>query len=80
MREKQLREIVSEEIAKINVNTVPAMMTAEELGELLGVKESTLKLWRHKGIGPAYIKPGGVRYLVADVNAYILSTRAKTDN
>lgn len=42
---------------------------------LLGITPNTLKFWRHKGRGPAFIKYGsspqaGVAYDVADVIAW----------
>lgn len=38
----------------------------------LGLQPSTLKLWRHKKIGPKYIKVGrSIRYSLADLEEYI---------
>lgn len=48
------------------------LLTNEQAAALLGVKPNTLKVWRHKGKGPAFIKLGDtpqapVRYLHATV-------------
>lgn len=46
-----------------------------EAASLLGITPNTLKFWRHKGRGPAFIKLGqakqaGVAYVEADVIAW----------
>ena len=52
-------------------NTTP-LLTIEEVAELIGVHSSTLRAWRRKGIGPAYIKgPRIVRYSMAAVQEWI---------
>jgi hypothetical protein len=39
---------------------------------MIGVEPQTLKLWRRKGIGPAYIRFGNrVRYRVSDIEAWL---------
>ena len=47
------------------------------LAARLGVSRSTLQSWRYAGRGPRYIKLGRmVRYRNADVDAYLVRTRA----
>ena len=48
------------------------LLTIEEVAELIGVHSSTLRAWRRKGIGPAYIKgPRIVRYSMTAVQEWI---------
>ena len=51
------------------------MISNTQAAALLGITPSTLKFWRHKGRGPAFIKLGdspqaGVAYDEADVIAW----------
>jgi excisionase family DNA binding protein len=58
------------------VNATP-LLTIEEVAELIGVHSSTLRAWRRKGIGPAYIKgPRIVRYSMAAVQEWIKANTA----
>jgi hypothetical protein len=47
------------------------LLTDKEAAPLLGVAAATLRSWRCRGIGPAYVKfaglRGGVRYDVRDI-------------
>ncbi|MFO1434559.1 MAG: helix-turn-helix domain-containing protein [Candidatus Competibacteraceae bacterium] len=53
------------------------LLTIEEVAELIGVHSSTLRAWRRKGIGPAYIKgPRIVRYSMAAVQQWIEANTA----
>ena len=57
-------------------NATP-LLTIEEVAELIGVHSSTLRAWRRKGIGPAYIKgPRIVRYSMAAVQEWIKANTA----
>ena len=57
--------------ASSKANATP-LLTIEEVAELIGVYSSTLRAWRRKGIGPAYIKgPRIVRYSIAAVQEWI---------
>ena len=57
-------------------NAMP-LLTIEEVAELIGVHSSTLRAWRRKGIGPAYIKgPRIVRYSMAAVQEWIKANTA----
>jgi hypothetical protein len=51
------------------------LLSNAEAAALLGVTPNTLKFWRHKGRGPAFIKYGdsprsGVGYDPADIEAW----------
>ena len=34
------------------------LLTAEQVAEMLHVQPSTLATWRHRGVGPAYVRVG----------------------
>jgi predicted DNA-binding transcriptional regulator AlpA len=43
-----------------------------EVADYLGVAANTLKQWRHRNIGPKYIKIGGyAKYRWSDVDAWL---------
>ena len=55
------------------------LMTAEEASMLLCLSKGTLKKYRHKGIGPIFLKvEGAVRYRISDVIQYIHSSTVGT--
>jgi predicted site-specific integrase-resolvase len=59
------------------------MLSAEQAAHYLQVASQTLARWRAEGVGPAFIKVGGlVRYEVSDLNAFLDSRRrnASADN
>jgi predicted DNA-binding transcriptional regulator AlpA len=50
------------------------LLSPEQVYTWLGVSEATLRRWRDKGVGPAYIRaPGGrvIRYRRSDVEAWL---------
>lgn len=49
------------------------LLTPAEVSEVLRVKETTLRTWRHLGSGPDYVKINAnmVRYRPEDVRAWI---------
>ena len=48
----------------------------KEAASVLGVAVQTLRNWRHKRKGPAYLKIGkAVRYRMADLEAYLQECR-----
>ncbi|MCC0099436.1 helix-turn-helix domain-containing protein [Streptomyces flavotricini] len=54
------------------------LLKAPEVADQLRVSVGTLANWRHQGIGPRYIKlspSGRVRYMRADVDAYLNRTQ-----
>ena len=51
-------------------------LTTAELSKELGLKSVTLDAWRQRGEGPPYVRLGrAVRYLRADVDAWVLARR-----
>lgn len=50
----------------------PVFLDETEVADLLRVSPSTLRRWRGKGEGPAFVKlpTGGVRYRPGDVTAW----------
>lgn len=56
--------------------TYPAMMTAAQVAEFSGIKESTLFAWRRDGVGPPWVrwgpaKTGAVRYPREGIREYV---------
>lgn len=51
----------------------PELVTTSRAAEILGgLKPNTLENWRVRGVGPRYLKIGGlVRYSTADLDAYL---------
>jgi predicted site-specific integrase-resolvase len=74
----EIREIVRQEIVAAMGDRLPEIMTPAETGKYLGLSIKTLAIWRCKGEGPAYIKSGGVMYLVSDLKEYVEKRRVKT--
>lgn len=53
----------------------PKLLNTDQVAELLGVANVTVRLWRMQGKGPRFRKLGAlVRYDEADVVAYINSS------
>ena len=51
-------------------------LTESEAAARLGLKVATLRAWRQKGRGPAYVRLGrAVRYLTTDINDFLHSNR-----
>ena len=62
---------------------LPALMTEEQTAAYLDVRPSTLATWRSKRAGPAFVRfnqTHGVRYLVSDVERFILDKRTDGAN
>ena len=52
------------------------LITADELGEALGVPKATLYAWRYRGEGPPSLKVGRhLRYRAADVEEWLDTCR-----
>ncbi len=55
------------------------IFSSNETAVMLGVKPQTLRIWRLKGIGPAYIRYGGksgrVVYRLQDIEEWLASNR-----
>lgn len=59
------------------------LLDTVQTAALLGISPNTLKLWRHKGRGPRFVKLGdaaqsGVVYDEADVRAFIESRKCRS--
>jgi excisionase family DNA binding protein len=51
---------------------VDSLLTPKDVGDRLNVPTGTLSQWRHRGIGPDWIKLGGhIRYRAEDVEAWV---------
>lgn len=51
-------------------------LTGKQVSMMLGIPEGTLRYWRNVGLGPIWHKlEGSVRYDLADVEAYVKSSR-----
>ncbi len=78
---EKIREVVREEFARIT--NIPQLsgglsqkdnLTPTEAGEAIGIKTSTLAVWRSQGIGPAYSKCGRlIRYRRQDLEGFLES-------
>jgi excisionase family DNA binding protein len=54
-------------------------MTEHEVAERLGLSVKTLRAWRHRVVGPRFMRFGrAVRYLPADVDEYIRTSVVTT--
>jgi hypothetical protein len=57
-----------------NISQSSSLINDKQAAVLLGVAPATLRSWRCRGIGPAYVKfaglRGGVRYDVSDIAEY----------
>ena len=52
------------------------LLTSKQVSIMLGIPEGTLRYWRNVGLGPIWHKlEGSIRYDLADVEAYVLSSR-----
>jgi hypothetical protein len=56
--------------------TRPAVLTPAEAAAYLNIKPATLKSWRAKGIGPAFVKRAArlIGYTPAALDAYLAQT------
>jgi predicted site-specific integrase-resolvase len=51
-------------------------LTEAEAAARLGLKIPTLRAWRHRGVGPAFVRLGrAVRYLPSDIERYLAENR-----
>jgi len=67
----------------------PRLLTERELSQMLGLSLNTLRHWRVRRVGPAFLKfgrkrQGAVRYNLADVvqwaQAFRVSTRPEVEH
>ncbi len=55
-------------------NSIP--LNTKQAARALGVKPSTLEVWRCRGDGPTYLKIGrAVRYRLEDLEAFLQAAR-----
>lgn len=58
-----------------SASTTP-LLTSRQVAEMLSVSESTLSRWRESGVGPSFIRMGGIyRYSGEDIAAYVKGHR-----
>ena len=56
---------------------VARAFTEREVAARLGISAVTLRAWRHRGIGPAFVRLGrAVRYLKTDLDNFLLTCRS----
>jgi excisionase family DNA binding protein len=61
--------------------TINRAITEVEAAKSLGLSVATLRAWRHRHTGPRFVRFGrAVRYLTADVDAFISASRVDTCN
>ena len=54
-------------------------LTEREVAELLGLSVATLRVWRHRGKGPRFLRLGrSVRYLPSDVADFVRASAVDT--
>lgn len=56
------------------------LLTTSEAAEMLRVKPDTMKIWRHRGVGPAFVRMGSGRtspvvYRLSDIREWITARR-----
>ena len=58
-----------------------ALVTTDEAARLIGVASQSLRAWRIRNCGPAFIKQGrNVRYHLDDINVWLNRNRFETSN
>jgi predicted DNA-binding transcriptional regulator AlpA len=61
-----------------SLDNLPALLSTDQLAELIGVSTSLLKRWRRRGEGPGYTRLGGsIRYEANCVRAWIEAGRVQ---
>lgn len=56
--------------------TAAEPLTEAEAAVRLGLKVATLRAWRHRGVGPPFVRLGrAIRYLSSDLEAYLGANR-----
>ena len=54
-------------------------LTERKVAELLGLSVATLRVWRHRGKGPRFLRLGrAVRYLPADLADFVRASAVDT--
>ena len=61
-----------------NEHSTDELLDTAEAAVLLHKPVGTLQQWRHRGIGPAYVKVGrSVRYLRSDLRSFLQAHRVE---
>ena len=69
-----------QKIHKKSINPDP-LLTGIEAAEYINASPKTLPIWRHKSVGPDYIKVGrNVRYKRSALDAYLENQTVKVGN
>jgi excisionase family DNA binding protein len=71
---EELRAIRAEvrQLREAKIAPVPALLTIDDLAEMLRVSTRTLRTWRHEGeLPPAITIGGALRWRRADVDAWL---------
>ena len=56
------------------------LLTSDDVARLLSVPTCTLQGWRHRRLGPPFVKLGTlVRYRIADLERWVAENRINTD-
>jgi predicted site-specific integrase-resolvase len=55
----------------------PKLLTKSEAAEYLGIAERTLDDWRSAGAIPCVVRPGYVRFLIDDLNDFLMEHRVE---
>lgn len=51
-------------------------LTEQEAAIRLGLTRATLRAWRHRGVGPPFLRLGrAIRYLASDIDAFLGANR-----
>lgn len=58
----------------MNDTKLEKLLTANQIAKKFNIKANALAIWRHKGIGPKYLKLSrrAVRYRRSDVDAWLI--------
>ncbi len=60
----------------LNQATGGEPLTEAEAAARLGLKVGTLRAWRHRGVGPPFVRLGrAVRYLSIDIERFLEASR-----
>lgn len=58
--------------------TLPRYLKPAQAADYLQIAESTLADWRHRRVGPPFVKAGGVRYDATELHRWLQSRIQQT--
>jgi hypothetical protein len=65
----------AEQITLASLSAVPRV-SEKVAAKVLGAKQQTMRAWRHRGVGPAYLKLAGkIEYRLDDLQKFIEASR-----